>query len=284
VSTLSGTGKLKTLPRYIAGLILIIITTVMVLFPLYWMACTSLKKESEIFRIPPGIIPANTTFENFEFALTQTQVPRFFVNSVINVIGTLAVSLLCASMAAYSISRFKFRGKTAYMGIILLTQLMPLTTLIVPLYISLGNMRLLNNRLALIVVYSAIQIPIGTWLLLGYFNSIPREIDEAARIDGAPNFMILYRMILPLSKPGLMAVGLTTAISVWQELILAMTFNSIDANRPLMAGVSASITRAGIRWGQMNATGIIACVPIIIIYIFCQRYLVRGLTGGAVKG
>jgi multiple sugar transport system permease protein len=208
----------------------------------------------------------------------------FFVNSIVYVIGTLFVSLLCASMAAYSISRFKFKGKSLYLGIILLTQLMPITTLIVPLYISFGTMHLLNNRAALIIVYSAIHIPVDTWLLLGYFNTIPRELDEAARIDGCNNFMILFRMIIPLSKPGLMAVGLSSAISVWQELILAMTFSNRDATRPLMAGVSASITRAGIRWGQMTATGVIACVPIIIIYIFCQRYLVRGLTGGAVKG
>jgi ABC-type glycerol-3-phosphate transport system permease component len=222
--------------------------------------------------------------ENYEFALTKTQVPRYFANSVIYVAGTLVISLFFASLAAYSISRFKFRGKTAYLGIILLTQLMPLTTLIVPLYISLGALRLLNNRMVLIVMYSSIQIPIATWLLLSYFNTIPRELDEAARIDGCTNIMVLFRIILPNSKPGLMAVGLSMSISVWQELILAITFNSVDANRPLMAGVSASIGRAGIRWGQINATGIIACIPIIIIYIFCQRYLVKGLTSGAVKG
>jgi ABC-type glycerol-3-phosphate transport system permease component len=270
--------------RHCARWFVIAIATVIVLFPFYWMANTSLKNESEVFRIPPGLIPAKISMENYEFALTQTQVPRYFVNSVINVVGTLIISLFFASLAAYSISRFKFRGKVAYMGIILLTQLIPLTTLIVPLYISLGAIRLLNNRVALIIVYSAIQIPIGTWLLLGYFSTIPREIDEAARIDGCINIMILFRIILPISKPGLMAVGLNAAIFVWQELILAMTFNNIDANRPLMAGVSASIGRAGIRWGQMNATGIIACIPIIIIFIFCQRYLIKGLTGGAIKG
>lgn len=267
-----------------AGIIVIIVTALIVLFPFYWMAGTSLKTESEIFRIPPSIIPANLTLENYAFALTKTKIPGFFINSVINVAGTLVISLFLASLAAYSISRFKFRGKAAYLGIILLTQLMPLTTLIVPLYISLGAMRLLNNRAILIVMYSAIQIPIGTWLLTGYFNTIPREIDEAARIDGCVNIMVLLRIILPIARSGLMAVGLTAAIFVWQELILAMTFNSVDANRPLMAGVSASIGRAGIKWGQMNATGIIACIPIIVIFIFCQRYLVKGLTSGAVKG
>jgi len=278
------TRKLNKTLRSYSGWIIIVITTVMVLFPFFWMLSTSFKRESEVFRIPPSFIPESISAENYEFALTKTQVPRFFINSVINVAGTLAVSLLFASLAAYSISRFKFRGKIAYLGIILLSQLMPITTLIVPLYISLGSMRLLNNRVALIIVYSAIQIPIGTWLLLGYLNTIPRELDEAARIDGCTNFLILLRIIMPLSKPGLMAVGITTAIFVWQELILAMTFNSMDSNRPLMAGVSASIGRAGIRWGQMNATGIIACIPIIIIFIFCQRYLIKGLTGGAIKG
>ena len=265
-------------------LIVVIITAFIVLLPFYWMANTSFKAESEIFRIPPSLVPINLSAENYVFALTQTQIPRFFINSVINVVGTVFISLLFASVAAYSISRFKFRGKAAYLGIILLTQLIPLTTLIVPLFISMGAMRLLNNRMALIIVYSAIQIPIGTWLLTGYFNTIPKEIDEAARIDGCKNIMVLFKIILPISKPGLMAVGLSTAIFAWQELILAMTFNNIDANRPLMAGVSAAIGRAGIRWGQMNAAGMIACIPIIIIFIFCQRYLIKGLTSGAVKG
>jgi multiple sugar transport system permease protein len=119
---------------------------------------------------------------------------------------------------------------------------------------------------------------------LGYFNSIPRDIDEAARIDGCSNLAILFRIILPLAKPGLMAVSLTITIFVWQDLILAMTFTSIDTLRPVMAGVSASIQRAGIRWGQMTATGALACIPIMVIYIFLQRNLVEGLTGGAVKG
>jgi ABC-type glycerol-3-phosphate transport system permease component len=248
------------------------------------MSVTSLKPEGEIFQIPPSIVPQTLTLENYDFTFTETQIPVYFLNSVLYAGATLLIALICASLAAYSLSRFKFRGKVAYLGIVLLTQLMPLTTLIVPLYISLGNMGMLNNRAALILVYAAIQIPIATWLLLGYFNSIPKDIDEAASIDGCTNFMILRKMMLPLAKPGLMAVGLSVIISVWQELMLATTFTNQDANRPLMAGVSSAITKSGVVWGQMTATGVIACVPIIIIYIFLQRYLVQGLTGGAVKG
>ena len=264
--------------------IVILFVSLLVIFPLYWMFSTSLKFESEVFRLPPTLIPDLVTTENYVFAWTQAQIPTYFINSVLYVIGTLVVVLVCTTLATYSLSRFKFRGKAVFLLIVLLTQLMPITTLIVPLFVSLGNMGLMNSRYAMIVIYSAIQIPIATWLLLGYINSIPREIDEAARIDGSTNLGILMRIIIPLAKPGLMAVSLTVTIFVWQDLILAMTFTSIDSLRPLMAGVSASIQRAGIRWGQMTATGVIACLPIMGLYIFLQRYLVEGLTGGSVKG
>ncbi|MDR2901099.1 MAG: carbohydrate ABC transporter permease [Treponema sp.] len=276
-------GK-RSLIQIILSTVLIIATALIVLFPLYWMLVTSLKMESEIFKIPPSLIPNEMTMENFLYTFNETKIPVYFLNSVIYAVCTLLLALLCASFAAYSLSRFKFRGKVAYLLIILFTQLMPLTTLIVPLYVSLGNMGMLNNRMSLVLVYAAVQIPIATWLLLGYFNSIPRAIDEAATIDGCNSFMVLHKMILPLSKPGLMAVGLSVIISVWQELMLATTFINMDNTRPLMAGVSAAITKSGIRWGQMTATGVIACIPIILIYIFMQRYLVQGLTGGAVKG
>jgi len=274
--------KRSALHRFVTILI-VIATSLLILFPLYWMLTTSFKPEAEIFRPPPTLLPETFVFENYEFAWTQTQIPVYFVNSIIYVLGTLVVVLFCGSLAAYGMSRFKFRCKPAFLLILLLTQVMPMTTLIVPLFVTFGNFGLINNRLALIAVYAAIQMPIAIWLLLAYFNSVPKEIDEAARIDGCSNLQVLYKMVLPLAKPGLMAVGLSISIWVWQELMLAMTFTTVDAMRPLMAGVSAAIARAGVRWGQMNAAGMISVVPIIIAYIFLQRNLVAGLTGGAVK-
>lgn len=279
--------SMKKTKKYLIGfskLVVILLTTILIICPFYWMMVTSLKSESEIFKVPISYFPQNVTLENYKYALTQTNIPTYFLNSIIYAAGTLFVVLICASIAAYSMSRFKFRGKKSFLLTILLTQLMPLTTLIVPLYISFGKLNLLNNRFALITVYSAIQIPIALWLLIGYFNSIPKEIDEAAKIDGCSNLGILFKVILPLSKPGLMAVSLSVIISIWQELMLAMTFTNVDTMRPLMAGVSAALTKSGIKWGQINATSIIACIPIIILYIFFQKYLIRGLTGGAVKG
>ncbi|MCL2828055.1 MAG: carbohydrate ABC transporter permease [Oscillospiraceae bacterium] len=275
--------KKKSAAHRLATLFIVAAATLLILFPLYWMLSTSLKPEAEIFQLPPTLLPETFVLENYEFAWTQAQIPIYFLNSVTYVLGTLVVVLICGSLAAYGMSRFKFRGKPAFLLILLLTQVMPMTTLIVPLFVSFGNFGLLNNRIALIAVYSAIQLPLAIWLLLAYFNSVPKEIDEAARIDGCTGLQVLLRIILPLAKPGLMAVGLSISIWVWQELMLAMTFTTTDAMRPLMAGISASIGRAGVRWGQMNAVGMISIVPIIIAYIFLQRNLVAGLTGGAVK-
>ncbi|MFP3155363.1 carbohydrate ABC transporter permease [Lachnospiraceae bacterium ZAX-1] len=270
--------------KHIVSIFMMALMTVLVVGPLYWLIVTSLKNESEIYRIPPTLVPADLTVENYEYTLTQTGIMKYFLNSVIYVAITLFIVLVCVSLAAFAMSRYRFFGKRGYLVTILLSQLMPLTTLIVPLYVSMGKMHLLNTRFSIIAIYVAIQIPIALWLLIGYFNSIPREIDEAAIIDGCSQIQVLTRIVIPLAKPGLMAVSLTIVISVWQELMLAMTFNSKDALRPLMAGISASITKAGIKWGQMNATGFIALVPIIILYICFQKYLVKGLTGGAVKG
>jgi ABC-type glycerol-3-phosphate transport system permease component len=276
-------GK-NRLPSLLGSILLVTLSTIVIIFPFYWMVVTSLKQDQEIFKVPPTFIPAVFTLENFKFALTQTSVPIYFLNSVIYALCTFVIVLICASLAAYGMTRFHFRGKAPYLITVLISQLMPMTTLVVPLYIVFGKLNLLNNRPAIIIVYCAIQIPIALWLLIGYFSSIPRDIDEAATIDGCSDFMILFKIILPLAKPGLMAVGLSVIISVWQELLIAMTFTNIDGLRPLMAGVSAAITKSGIEWGQMCATGIIASVPLIIAFIFCQKYLIKGLTSGSVKG
>ncbi|WP_394924180.1 carbohydrate ABC transporter permease [uncultured Robinsoniella sp.] len=277
-------NKRKSTGNKLLEIFIVLGTILIVLGPLYWMIVTSFKTEGEIYQIPPSLTPINATLENYLYALKETKIPLYFMNSIIYAVLTLGVVMVCVCLAAYAISRFRFRGKRGYMIFILISQLMPLTTLIVPLYISFGAMNLLNSRLAIVAVYSAVQIPIAIWLLLGYFNGIPREIDEAAIIDGCTHFKVLTKIIVPLAKPGLMAMSLNTVIFVWQELMLAMTFTNVDKMRPMMAGISSAITKSGVKWGQMNAVGIIAIIPMLIIYIFCQKYLIEGLTGGAVKG
>lgn len=276
-------GRRGHLLSKIWKLLLCVLIGFVILVPLYWMIATSFKPETAVYSMPLELYPKNPTLENYQYALTQTKIPLYFLNSVIYVIATVVVVVMISSLAAFSLSRFKHRGKRAFLWGVLVTQYMPLTTLIVPLYIMFSKFNLMNNRLAMIAIYAAIQIPIAIWLLIGYFNGISRSLDEAARIDGCTTLQAFFKVILPLAKPGLMAVSISCAISIWQELLLATTFTTSDKLRPLMVGVSASVGKAGVKWSQLTAVGVIACVPILIIYGFCQKYLVRGLTNGAVK-
>jgi multiple sugar transport system permease protein len=260
------------------------ILTLIILLPLYWMAVTSLKQESDVITRPLQYVPKDPTVENYAYAFTQTKLPSYFLNSLIYVTGTVLLSVFIGSLAAYSASRYKHRGKRSFMFVVLFTQYMPLTMLLVPLYIVFSGMGLLNNRMAIILLYCAIQVPIAIWLLLGYFNGIPRSLDEAAAIDGCTTFQIYYRIMLPLARAGLIAVATSVAISVWQELILATTFTTSDSMRPVMVGISQTIGKSGVKWGQLAAIGVAACVPILVVYGVFQKFLVRGLTEGAVKG
>lgn len=275
--------KINTLLKKLLKVVVCILIAFVILLPFYWMLVTSFKKENAVYKMPLQLFPDEPIFDNYIYAWTQTKIPIYFTNSVINVVITVIIVLFVSSLAAYSFTRFKYRGKRAFFWGILITQFMPLTTLVVPLYIMFNNLNLINNRAALIAVYSAIQIPIGIWLLTSYFNGIPRSIDEAAHIDGCNTFQTYYKIVLPLAKPGLMAVTISCAISIWQELLMAMTFTNKDTFRPLMVGVNASVGKAGVNWGQLTAVGVITCIPILIVYAFCQKYLVRGLTNGAVK-
>ncbi|MDR0518761.1 MAG: carbohydrate ABC transporter permease [Clostridiales Family XIII bacterium] len=258
--------------------------TLIIVVPLYWMIVTSFKSESDVYSMPIQFLPKAPTTENYEYAFTQTRMPWYILNSMVYVIVTVIVVIAVASLAAYSISRYRHRGKKPFLFAVLFSQYMPITTLIVPLYIAFSALSLLNSRPAIIAIYCALQIPIAIWLLIGYFNGIPRALDEAATIDGCNSFQAFYKVVLPLARSGLIAVGISVAIAIWQELILAITFTNVDELRPLMAGVSATMTKSGIKWGQLAATGTISCLPIIVIYGLCQRYLVRGMTSGAVKG
>lgn len=257
---------------------------VVILFPLYWLLATSLKPSDEIFASPPTLFPETFSWSHYENVFRNSEIPTYFYNSIVIAAATVFVVLTVASLAAYSVTRYQFRGKIAYFVTILFAQVMPLTTLIVPLYIMWGKLDMLNSFASIILTYCAILTPMAIWLLTGYFKSIPKDIDEAATIDGCSSFGILMRMVLPLARSGLVAVGLTVCITVWQEMLISMTFVSDDAMRTLPAGINNFITRSGIQWGPLNASGIVTTLPVLVIFIIFQKALVKGLTAGATKG
>ena len=261
-----------------------LVTALVVLFPFYWTLVTSLKQASDVFRSPPVFMPSAPTFQNYVTVWNSSAIPRYLFNTVVVAGSTVTIVLVVSSMAAYGVSRFVFRGKLTFLLALLLAQVMPVTTLIIPLYVFWSRLSLADGPIALIATYSAISIPVGTWLLLGFVNGIPRQLDEAATIDGATSRIILLRIIGPLLAPGLMATGLSVFIYVWQELMISMTFVRTDRLKPLMAGVSTFITSKGIEWGPLTAAGVLSMIPIFVVYFFFRGALIKGLTSGAVKG
>ncbi|WP_139997136.1 carbohydrate ABC transporter permease [Paenibacillus paridis] len=265
-------------------MLLFIAIAAVILFPLYWLLVTSVKPSAEIFAVPPTLFPNQISWDHYRSVFRYSEIPVYFMNSVLITAITVFIVLAVASLAAYSMTRYKFKGKLTYFTVILFAQVMPLTTLIVPLYILWGKLELLNSYTSIILTYCAILLPMAIWLLTGYFKGIPKDIDEAATIDGCSSFGILVRMILPLAQSGLVAVGLTVCITVWQEIMIAMTFVSSDAMRTLPAGINTFITKSGIQWGPLTASGIVTTLPVLIIFIIFQKALVKGLTAGATKG
>jgi ABC-type glycerol-3-phosphate transport system permease component len=267
-----------------ANALIFAVIAIVILFPLYWLFATSIKPSDEIFAVPPTLFPEQFTWEHYRNVFRTSEIPTYFYNSILITALSVIVVLTVASFAAYSMTRYKFRGKVAYFTIILFAQVMPLTTLIVPLYIMWGKFNLLNSYSSIILTYCAILLPMAIWLLTGYFKGVPKDIDEAATIDGCSSLGILFRMVLPLARSGLVAVGLTVCITVWQEIMISMTFVSTDAMRTLPAGINTFITRSGIQWGPLNASGIVTTLPVLLIFIVFQKALVKGLTAGATKG
>jgi ABC-type glycerol-3-phosphate transport system permease component len=259
------------------------IASLLVLFPIYWVVATSLKETSEIFASPPVFWPGRFAFENYANMWSASAIPQYFLNTILVAACAILCILLFSSMAAYALTRFSFGGRTAFLLSLLVGQIMPLTTLIIPLYLFWASVRMLDTHTVLIVNYAAFGLPAGVWLMTGFMKGIPRELDEAARIDGASTMLILAKVVLPLSRPGLIATALSTLFWIWQELMISMTFVISDDKKMLMAGVSTFITSRGIRWGELTAAGVAVILPVLVLYLLLRKALIRGLTAGALK-
>lgn len=273
-------------PRRRAKLLALVslsVAALLALFPIYWVLVTSLKGTSEIFASPPVFWPGRLAFENYANMWVASAIPTYFLNTAIVAACSIACILLFSCMAAYALTRFDFRGRTAFLLSLLVGQMMPLTTLIIPLYLFWASVHMLDTHTVLVVNYAAFGIPAGVWLMTGFMKGIPRELDEAARIDGAGTLLILAKVVVPVAQPGLVATGLSTLFWIWQELMISMTFVISDDKKMLMAGVSTFITSRGIRWGELTAAGVAVILPVLALYLVLRKTLVRGLTAGALK-
>jgi ABC-type glycerol-3-phosphate transport system permease component len=251
------------------------------LFPLGWMLSTSLKPEEQAREYPPRFIPQTVTLENYARVLTGTSMPRFLANSLILSAGTIVGVLALASLGGYGFSRFRFPGKQFLFLAMLASVMISGISIIVPLYVMFLRLGLLNTHWPLLCIYVTQALPISVWLLKAYFDSIPRELGESALIDGCSRLGLLWRVILPTSRPGLVAVALYTFVVVWREFIIAATFIGKDDLKTMPVGIYMFFTELGIEWGKLGAASMLVALPPAILFFAFQRWFNPGAVTGA---
>jgi ABC-type glycerol-3-phosphate transport system permease component len=252
-------------------------------FPLVWMTITSIKPEDQATEFPPRFIPRTITFENYLGVLTETLMPRFILNSLILSLGTIACVLLLGGLAAYGFSRYRFPGRNViFVGLLASVMISGIST-IVPLYVMFRELGLLNTYWPLLCIYVSQALPISIWLLKAYFDAIPREIDEAGLIDGCSQLRVLVQLILPVSRPALVAVSLYSFVVVWREFIIAATFAADIQVKTMPVGLYMFFTELGIEWGKLSAAAVLVALPPMILIVAFQKWFNPGGVAGAIR-
>lgn len=266
--------------RYL-GLVLF---SLVLLFPLLWMISTSFKPGDEIFTKVARWIPKRPTIENYGFMLLHTTYGVYYLNTLKVSIITTVFALLISIFAGYSLSRFRFKGR-GFLGVLIIAvQMFPYVLLIIPMFIVMRSLGLIDTHLSLVIAYCTFALPFSTWMLKGYFDTISVSLEEAAIMDGCRRSQVLFRIILPLSAPGLVAVAMFTFILGWREYIYALAFTRSENLRLLTVGLALMQGQHGrISWGQIMSGAVLACIPAILIFTVLQKYMVQGFTRGAVK-
>ncbi|MEU2119949.1 carbohydrate ABC transporter permease [Streptomyces sp. NPDC016459] len=252
-------------------------------FPVLWIFYISLGPDKNDYQHPSRIL-SNATLDNYTHVLQNTGFGTWMLNSIIVAFGTMLIGVLIAASAGYAVSRMKFLGRGSLMYTFLLTQMFPVAVLMVPLYKIMGSLGLLDTYGGLVVIYCSTAVPYCAWLLKGYFDTIPAEIDEAGRIDGLSPFGTFWRLILPLARPGLAVAAFYTFITAWGEVAFASKFMLTEERYTLAVGLQSYISQFNSQWNYLAATSVLIAIPAGAVFYVVQRHLVAGLTAGGTKG
>ncbi len=253
-------------------------------FPLFWMVISSLKPSSELFVFPPSILPRQISFEWYVNLLADSDAITLFKNSLIIGIGTTVICLVIGTLAAYSITRFDFPGKRLFMLGALLSYVFPAVVLFISVFMIVNAIGLTNTLFGVILAHSILTFPFALWMLKSFFDKIPRELDEAAWVDGATYLQAFLKIILPLALPGLFSVAVFVFVLSWNEFLFASVLITSGDMKTIPVGIAEYITSFDIRWGEIMAIGTLATIPVVILFLFVQRYFLSGVMSGAIKG
>ncbi|HEY1555207.1 MAG TPA: sugar ABC transporter permease [Kofleriaceae bacterium] len=282
------TAKPSRALRLAAHVALVVVVAV-VLYPVL-LVCKKAFEPGRTFDLSASPIPQHVTLDHFGDLFDARggdgglAFLRHTLNSIVVALATTVVGVALSCTAAYALSRFRFPGRKAGLTTFLVVQMFPATLLLMPLYVVLDRLGLLNSITGLVLVYSTTAIPFCVWTLKGYFDTLPRELEEAARIDGAPPWLIFRRIILPLARPGIAVTALFSFMTAWNEFIMASTFMTDESRFTLPVLIQSTVTEHTADWGMFAAGAIVTSLPVMVAFYVLQRYLVGGLTAGAVKG
>ncbi|MCI8711360.1 MAG: carbohydrate ABC transporter permease [Ruminococcus sp.] len=274
------TEAVKTVLTYVFLTVMVVISV----FPIVWMLDSSLKGSSEIYSSPPTFTIHEVTMENYVRVLFDSGIPRAFLNSVIVSVTATLTTLTLGCLAGYGFSRYRFKGRRMlYVGL-LYGQMMPAVVLIIPVYLVFSKIGLIDSYFSLILPDVAITVPLATLMLKSFFDGVPVELEDAARIDGASKLGILWKIIIPIAKPGLVSVAIYTFLSTWEEFIFALNLTNSSSIRTLPIAINMFKGEFIIDWGAIMSSGAVISLPVILLFVLCNKAFVKGLSEGGVKG
>lgn len=256
------------------------------LFPVFWIVVTSLKTEQEIFQIPPTIIPEQLNLKSYAAQVETGDFNMFrsFGNSFLIAVGAMLIAVVLAVPASYGIAKYRFKGRSFLLLSFLVTQMLPVAVLLTPMFMLFKGMHVYNTPIAAILADATIGIPFSILILKNYFASIPKELEEAAYIDGCNRFSAFIRVLIPIAKPGVMVCAIFSFLYAWGDLAYGMTFIIDQQKRPITAGIFNFMGQYGTKWSYLTAFAVVTIIPVALIFIFMQKYIISGMTSGAVKG
>ncbi|WP_331377009.1 carbohydrate ABC transporter permease [Sinorhizobium chiapasense] len=260
-----------------------VLLAIIVLLPFFWMVSVSLKPPTEPFAIPARLWPDHPTVENYVSAF-RPEFRTYFLNSLVVSLATVAITVTLGLLAAYSFTRAQIVAISALVGLVVLAQMFPHSAIIIPIYKMMRSADLLNTYWSLILAYVSVTLPVAIWMLRGFLLKLPAALEESAAIDGATPLRVFWDIVVPLSRPGLIATSVYVLIVTWQEFLFALSFTSTKEMRTLPVGLNDFIGQYGIRYGELMASSVMVSLPVMAVFFFLQRYFVAGITAGAVKG